>query len=90
MNAVNFEKWFQEQLIQVLPTSTLIVMNNASHHRYSICLISTITCCITLSHHLEEQPKQRWKKAELKQWLNSKGIPGLFLWLMYAFDVTAL
>ena len=29
---------------------------------------------ITLSRHLEEQPKQRWKKAQLKQWLDSKGV----------------
>ena len=30
MNAANFEKWFQEKLIPALPTSRLIVMDNAS------------------------------------------------------------
>jgi len=30
----NFEKWFQEKLIPALPTSTLIVMDNTSYHRY--------------------------------------------------------
>ena len=35
MNATNFEKWFQERLIPALPTSTLIVMDNASYHRYT-------------------------------------------------------
>ena len=41
MNAHSFETWFQEQLIPALPASTLIVMDNASYHTYSIYLIST-------------------------------------------------
>ena len=24
------------------------------------------------SRHLEEQPKQKWRKAQMKQWLDSK------------------
>ena len=35
MNATNFEQWFQERLIPALPTSTLIVMDNASYHSYT-------------------------------------------------------
>jgi len=26
-----------------------------------------------LSRHLENQPAQKWRKAELKEWLDSKG-----------------
>jgi len=42
MNADNFEKRFQEKLISALPTNTLIVMDNASYHRYQKCLGPTI------------------------------------------------
>jgi len=34
INALNFEKWFWERLIPALPTGMLIVMDNASYHRY--------------------------------------------------------
>ena len=34
MNAVNFEKWFEDKLLPALPASSLIVMDNASYHRY--------------------------------------------------------
>ena len=40
MNAQSFEAWFQEQLIPALLASTLIVMDNASYHRYSIYVMS--------------------------------------------------
>ena len=42
MNAINFEKWFQEKLIPALPTSTLIVMDNAQVTTgiYINCLLS--------------------------------------------------
>ena len=29
--------------------------------------------CMYLSRHLEEQPKQKWRKAQMKEWLDSKG-----------------
>ena len=25
------------------------------------------------SRHVEERPKQKWRKAQLKEWLDSKG-----------------
>ena len=34
MNAVNFEKWFEDKLLPALPTNSLIVMDNASYHKY--------------------------------------------------------
>ncbi|XP_065905339.1 uncharacterized protein [Dysidea avara] len=58
MNAENFERWFKEKLLPALPANCLIVMDNASYH----------------SRHLEEQPKQKWRKAQLKEWLNKKRI----------------
>ena len=40
MNAVNFEKWFEEKLLPALPANSLIVMDNASYHRFTIlCLL---------------------------------------------------
>ncbi|XP_065911844.1 uncharacterized protein [Dysidea avara] len=58
MNAENFERWFKEKLLPALPANCLIVMDNASYH----------------SRHLEEQPKQKWRKAQLKEWLDKKRI----------------
>ena len=34
MNAVNFEKWFEDKLLPALPANSLVVMDNASYHRY--------------------------------------------------------
>ena len=75
MNATNFEKWFQEKLIPALPTSTLIVMDNASKLPQVYIMLKAIVfnICMYLSCHLEEQPKQKWRKAQMKEWLDSKG-----------------
>ena len=39
--------------------------------------------CMYLSRHLEEQPKQKWRKAQMKEWLDSKGTILYSLWMMY-------
>ena len=72
MNTVNFEKWFEDKLLPALPASSLIVMDNASYHRYVLYSpqFIIVVCC---SHHLEEQQKQKWRKAQLKEWLDNKG-----------------
>ncbi|XP_065908182.1 uncharacterized protein [Dysidea avara] len=51
MNAENFERWFQERLLPALPANCLIVLDNGSYH----------------SRYLEEQLKQKWQKAQLKE-----------------------
>ncbi|XP_065907038.1 uncharacterized protein [Dysidea avara] len=51
MTAENFERWFQERLLPALPANCLIVLDNGSYH----------------SRYLEEQLKQKWQKAQLKE-----------------------
>ena len=34
MNATSFEEWVNEKLLPALPPNTIIVMDNASYHRY--------------------------------------------------------
>ena len=41
-------------------------------------LLLTFECI--LSRHLEEQPKQKWRKAQMKEWLDSKGT------IFYSFE----
>ena len=36
-----------------------------------------------LSRHLEEQPKQKWRKAQMKEWLDSKGTILYSLWTVH-------
>ena len=71
INAVKFVKWFEDKLHPTLPASSLIVMDNASYHRYVLYSPQSIiaVCC---SHHLEKQSKQKWRKAQLKEWLDNK------------------
>lgn len=58
MNADVFEEWF-EQVLDLIPTGSLIVMDNASYH----------------SRLLEKLPTTSWRKDDIKQWLTSKNIP---------------
>ena len=34
MNATSFEEWFEKKLLPGLSPNTLVVMDNASYHRY--------------------------------------------------------
>ena len=34
MNATSFEEWFNEELLPALPPNIIIVIDNASYHRY--------------------------------------------------------
>ena len=73
MNATSFEEWFVEKLLPALPPNTLIVMDNASYHRYWVILLEVLTAGCCCSRHLEQLPSQKWKKAELKEWLDKNG-----------------
>ena len=57
MDAVVFERWFEERLIPNIPLVSVVVMDNASYH--ARCLTS--------------YPLSAWKNPELKDWLISKG-----------------
>ena len=68
MNATNFENWFQEKLLPALPANILIMMDNASYHRYRMCeAYHYLIVQLCFSHHLKEQPKQKWRKAQMKE-----------------------
>ena len=73
MNATSFEEWFEEKPLPALPPNTLIVMDNASYHRYWVILFEVLTAGCCSSCHLEQLPAQKWKKAELKEWLDKYG-----------------
>ncbi|XP_031333452.1 uncharacterized protein LOC116163580 [Photinus pyralis] len=58
MNCLNFEKWFEQQLIPNLDEPSLIIMDNASYH----------------SGLVEKSPNQCWTKMSLIEWLTSQDI----------------
>ncbi|XP_031354758.1 uncharacterized protein LOC116179183 [Photinus pyralis] len=58
MNCLNFEKWFEQQLIPNLDEPSLIIMDNASYH----------------SGLVEKSPNQCWTKMSLIKWLTSRDI----------------
>lgn len=58
MNADNFERWFEYQLLPSLEGPSLIIMDNASYH-------STL---------LEKIPNASWKKVSLMNWLKERNI----------------
>ncbi|XP_031352088.1 uncharacterized protein LOC116177294 [Photinus pyralis] len=58
MNCLNFEKWFEQQLIPNLDEPSLIIMDNASYH----------------SGLVEKSPNQCWTKMSLIEWLTSRDI----------------
>lgn len=57
MNADVFEEYFQ-QMVTLLPTGSVVVMDNASYH----------------SRRAEKLPTTAWKKIEILNWLKSKNI----------------
>lgn len=60
MDHALFTKWFNEQLLPNIPSTSLIVMDNASYHN-------------VLSEH--SAPTKACKKDEIFAWLNKNGIP---------------
>ena len=38
-----------------------------------VILLEELTAGCCCSHHLEQLPAQKWKKAELKEWLDKNG-----------------
>ncbi|XP_045107564.1 uncharacterized protein LOC123502506 [Portunus trituberculatus] len=58
MNADTFEKWFKSQLLPNIPSSSVIVMDNASYH----------------SRKVDKPPTTANKKAEIQEWLEKKGV----------------
>lgn len=59
MNAENFEKWFEHQLLPNLKQPAAIIMDNAPYH----------------SALIEKNPTSAWKKAEIVEWLQHHDIP---------------
>ncbi|XP_040066116.1 uncharacterized protein LOC120839819 [Ixodes scapularis] len=57
INGTRFETWF-EAVLQILPTGSVIVMDNASYH----------------SRRLEAVPTSGSRKEVIQQWLTSKDI----------------
>ena len=57
MTSVVFEEWFRNQLLPNIPDNSVIVMDNAPYH----------------SVQIEKMPTQAWKKADIKEWLITKG-----------------
>lgn len=58
MNSKNYEKWLTEKLIPNLPTSSVVVTDNAPYHNVQ----------------LERAPSSNSKKQEMVDWLTSKNI----------------
>lgn len=58
MNKENFLKWFKNQLLTKLEEPSLIIMDNASYH----------------SSLLETIPNSGWKKADIQNCLQERGI----------------
>ena len=59
MTGEHFEEWFRDKLLPNVPSSSLIVMDNASYH----------------SRRCEELPVKNWTKKRMIEWLDEKGIP---------------
>lgn len=58
MNSGNFEKWFQDSVLQRLEEPTIIVLDNAPYH----------------TRTEEKWPAGSWKKQDIKDWLDEKKI----------------
>ncbi|XP_066965438.1 uncharacterized protein [Macrobrachium rosenbergii] len=58
MNHVVFEEWFSNQLLPNIPSSSVIVMDNAPYH----------------SRRVENPPTTSSNKATIKEWLVKKGL----------------
>lgn len=58
MDHRTFEEWFSKTLLPKIPSSSIIVMDNAPYH----------------SRRKEPLPTKNWTKAMLIEWLSSKGI----------------
>ena len=58
MDSHNFEKWFQEMLLPYIPSSSIIVMDNASYH----------------SRKKDKLPTKSSTKNVIAQWLDAHGI----------------
>ena len=58
MNAENFEKWLQNDLLPKLEEPSIIVLDNASYH----------------SRLEEKRPTTAWKKVDLQLWLQKNCI----------------
>ncbi|XP_045456360.1 uncharacterized protein LOC123666209 [Melitaea cinxia] len=58
MNQTNFMKWLKEKLVPNLPPQSLVVMDNAPYH----------------SVKTNKSPTMANSKAELKQWITSRGL----------------
>jgi hypothetical protein len=51
-------KWLDEKLIRNLEPNSVLIIDNASHHNVTVL----------------PNPTSSWKKANMKEWLNERGI----------------
>ena len=58
MDHRTFEEWFSSTLLPIIPSNSIIVMDNAPYH----------------SRQKERLPTKSWTKAMLTEWLSRKGI----------------
>lgn len=58
MNGTMFEEWFKDKLLPNIEPHSAIVMDNAPYH----------------SALLEKNPTSSWRKADLRDWLERKGV----------------
>lgn len=58
MSAEMFEKWLEFQLLPTLEEPSIIILDNASYH----------------SRLILKQPASNWKKCEIEEWLQNRGI----------------
>ncbi|KAK3933191.1 Protein FAM243A [Frankliniella fusca] len=59
MNGETFNRHFKEDILANLKEPSLIIMDNAAYHRVQE----------------EKQPTSNWRQRELKDWLDSNGVP---------------
>lgn len=59
MNANHFERWWKEDVLPALPNNSVVVLDNARYH--------------TRQTDESKVPTTAWRKAEIQEWLKSKG-----------------
>jgi transposase len=59
MNAANFKKWLETQLLPQLKVPSIIIMDNAAYH----------------SEVLNRSPTSNWRKGDIQKWLENNNLP---------------
>ncbi|CAH1366320.1 unnamed protein product, partial [Tenebrio molitor] len=59
MNAANFKKWLETQLLPQLKVPSIIIMDSAAYH----------------SEVLNRSPTSNWRKGDIQKWLENYNLP---------------